>query len=229
MLPTKHGLNQTNASEKLTCRRTRHVWSHRKNSGEASMSKDRPGSESSAPSWRSSIGRQSSGYIWWEGRGISDRENMPALQKKKGEREDNTPDEKEDLELEKLLRSWVKSPHQTGNDYDLTHPRKDRSISSPFGKAHYSKKGKEGANATKICPHTSNLIWRADAAMCPRLRELSEVRPVIEMLDFICVKSCLIFSSIILNKILSRVEVSSSEKLDYACENITINYCKSML
>ncbi|GKE59517.1 hypothetical protein Tco_1498702 [Tanacetum coccineum] len=114
MLPTKHGLNQTNASEKMTCRRTRQVWSHRKNSGEASMSKDRPGPESSAPSWRNSIGRQSSGYIWWEGRGISDRENVPALQKEKGGK-DNTPDEKR-FGTRKLLRSWGSLPTKGGHD-----------------------------------------------------------------------------------------------------------------
>nr|GEW04197.1 hypothetical protein [Tanacetum cinerariifolium] len=46
---------------KMTCRKTRQDQSPWKNSGEASMSKDRPGLESSAPSWRSSIRRQSSG------------------------------------------------------------------------------------------------------------------------------------------------------------------------
>ncbi|GJV18656.1 hypothetical protein Tco_1367676 [Tanacetum coccineum] len=39
-------LCQISTSEKLTCRRTRQVWSHLKNSGEADMSKDRSGLES---------------------------------------------------------------------------------------------------------------------------------------------------------------------------------------
>ncbi|GJR38589.1 hypothetical protein Tco_1214273 [Tanacetum coccineum] len=61
------------------------------------------------------------GYIWWEGGGTSDRENMPALQKEKGGSLEDTKDpssriytlSEENTRKERFLANlWSRPPEQ---------------------------------------------------------------------------------------------------------------------